>query len=451
MIEHANYSLAFILPDSRQLLGLAGPTGIQLPILTISPSERIVQGLTNEILARWNITTIVLEIFTDSASELPCAVIEVHSTRWDFERAGFSALRVDEINIPHLTDLQQNTLTTILQDYGNTREPLARLGWIQQAQQWIQENEADHNLLFTGIVSHVNGCAPFAVVRFETKGGPDYWLKATGSPNAHEFAVTRALSQRFPNHLPQIVAAREDWNAWITKDAGPTLRECLTLPAFEQAVSSLASLEKQSLPYIEILRAAGCVDCSIHNFESHIEEIVDYLEEVMRLQSSSKVQRLDQQQLLELRDSLHRTCLQMEELDLPETLAHGDINPGNILFNGTRCVFIDWAEAYTGNPFLNFERFLHHVERLGEPAESWVPGLRILYKQQWLDLLDEAKIDHAFQIAPLLAVATYLYGRGDWLLSSRRNDANFQALARALARRMYRAAMSSEHKEALCL
>jgi Phosphotransferase enzyme family len=450
MTEQANYSLALILPGSSQLLGLAGPAGIQLPIVAISPSERLVQGLTREIEVRWNIRTIVLDILTCPVSGTPCAVIEVQSTFWAFERAGFSLVRSDGISTLSLAGEQQSALAAILLDEDANREPLARKGWLKQAQEWVQESVTDHDVEFTGDVFHVNGCAPFALVQFETLQGPDYWLKATGSPNADEFAVTRVLSQRFSNYLPQMVAAREDWNAWITKDAGPTLRERLTLPAVERAVTSLASLEKQSLPHIEGLRAAGCVDCGIRILESHVDELVDYLEEAMRLQSSAKVHPLDRHQLRELRDTLHRACLRMEELDLPETLIHGDINPGNILFDGSSCVFIDWAEAYTGNPFLNFEQFLHHVERFGEQVASWIPGLRALFKQQWLDLIDEGKIHSAFEITPLLAVAAYLYGRGDWLHSSRRNDANFQAFARGLARRMYRTALPSERKETLC-
>lgn len=451
MIEQAHYQLAFILPDSRRLLGLARPGGVvELPTVSTPLWERAVEGLARQIDAKWNIRAIVLEILDSATSEIPCAVIEVQSASWDFERAGFSVVRPGGFSIPSLADSQRSTLAAILLDDDANREPLARIGWIKKAQQWIQESMTDRRVAFSGEVFHVNGCAPFALVRFETQRGPHYWLKATGRPNAHECSVTRTLSQRFPSFLPPLLAVREDWNAWVTEDAGPTLRKCLTLPAVERAVSSLASLEKQSIPDTDRLSADGCVDCGIRRLERHVDELVDFLEEAMQVQTSLRAQRLDQQQLRELGDSLHSACLRMEELEVPDSLIHGDINPGNILSDGTRCVFIDWAEAYTGNPFLNFEQFANHMARLSEEAKSWVPYLRALYKQQWLNLLTESKIDGAFALAPLLAVATYLLGRGDWLRSSRRNDANFQAFARSLARRMYRAALASEPAEALC-
>lgn len=450
MIEQAHYQLAFILSDSRQLLGLPGPERVEFPTVSVSLWERPVQGLTRQIEARWNIRAIVLDILANSASETPCAIIEVQSSYWDFERAGFSVVRPNGISIPSLTDSQRSTLTAILLDDAN-REPLARIGWTKEAQQWIQERVSDPCIAFSGEAFHVNGCAPFALVRFETQRGPHYWLKATGGPNAHEFSVTRTLSQRFPSFLPPFVAARDDWNAWATEDAGPTLCECLTMPAVERAVVSLASLERRSIPYTERLSADGCVDCGVRRLEAHVDELVDYLDQTMHLQTSLRAHRLDHQQLRELGYRLHSACLRMEELEVPDSLIHGDLNLGNILFDGTRCVFIDWAEAYIGNPFLNFEQFANHLARQSEQAKGWVPYVRTLYKRQWLDLLPESKIDDAFALAPLLAVATYLFGRGDWLRSPSRNNSNFQAFARSLARRMYRAAMASEHAEALCL
>jgi hypothetical protein len=223
------------------------------------------------------------------------------------------------------------------------------------------------------------------------------------------------------------------------------------MPAVERAVTSLASLERQSIPHTEGLLADDCVDCSVRRLEAHIDELVDYLDQTMQQQTSLRAQRLDHQQLGELGNRLHSSCLRMEELEVPDSLIHGDINPGNILFDGTRCVFIDWAEAYIGNPFLNFEQFANHLMRQSEQAKGWVPYLRTLYKQQWLDVLTESKIDCVFALAPLLAAATYLFGRGDWLRSPSRNDANFQAFARSLARRMYRTALAPETREALCL
>jgi len=450
MNEQANYQLAFVLPDSRQALGLASPRGAEFPAINIPLWDRPVQRLTERIHARWRIRTIVLDILASPTAEIPCAVIEVQSRGWDFGRAGFSALPKAGTSIPSLSDSQRETLAAILSDDDSNREPLARIGWVQRAQQWIEESVTDHREEFSENVFHVNGCAPFALVRFETRKGSSYWLKATGWPNTHELSVTRMLTERFPSFLPSLVATRQDWNAWVTADAGPTLRDSPTLPMIERVVASLASLQKQSTSQIGSLSASGCFDCTIPELEAHVDELVDYLDEAMQLQTSTRVERLDGQQLNKLRSLLRNACCRMRELDIPDSLVLGDINPGNILFDGTSFSFIDWAEASIGNPFVNFEHLVNHIRQLNQQDRDWAPLLRESFKQQWLDMLTESKIEDAFALAPVLAIATCLHGRGAWLRSPRRNEASFQAFARSLARRMYHTALSPGCKEALC-
>jgi hypothetical protein len=51
---------------------------------------------------------------------------------------------------------------------------------------------------------------------------------------------------------------------------------------------------------------------------------------------------------------------------------------------------------------------------------------------------------------PLLAIFSYLYGRGTWLNSEERNDPHFEGYARSLARRMEREAQVPGLLEVLC-
>jgi aminoglycoside phosphotransferase (APT) family kinase protein len=137
----------------------------------------------------------------------------------------------------------------------------------------------------------------------------------------------------------------------------------------------------------------------------------------------------------------------MEALEIPDTLVHNDINSGNILFEGTHCVFTDWCEAGVGSPFFAFQ-YLCLLEAHGNG--DWAPSLRELYKQCWLDRLSASQIDQAFALTPLLAILAYLYGRGTWLHSPKRNDPHAESYARSLARHMDRAAQDPQLLEVLC-
>ena len=121
------------------------------------------------------------------------------------------------------------------------------------------------------------------------------------------------------------------------------------------------------------------------------------------------------------------------------------MNRGNILFDGSHCRFIDWSEAYIGNPFIGFQ----HLSLLKTETQD-ILRLKDAYRCSWLDLLDSAQIDAAFALAPLLAAASYLYGRGDWLRSPRRSDPDRQRYSRSLARHMDRAAQAPELLGVLC-
>jgi hypothetical protein len=143
MIEHAHYFLAYIAPDSRQLIGLAGSAGVELPAVSISLRERPVDGLAKQIKARWNLRAFVHDILSGLIFEAPSAVIEVDSAFLDFEPARFSALRPTGISIPSLTGSQRSSLVAILPDDDTIRVLLAWTGWAERAQHWMQEDTID--------------------------------------------------------------------------------------------------------------------------------------------------------------------------------------------------------------------------------------------------------------------------------------------------------------------
>ena len=159
----------------------------------------------------------------------------------------------------------------------------------------------------------------------------------------------------------------------------------------------------------------------------------------MRRQTSTRVKPLERARLREILSVVDLACERMQELRIPECLVSGDINLDNILFDGTQIRFTDWAEGGIGNPFLTLEQVLQHATREGEHL-VWAPRLREAYKRKWLALLTDHQIDCAFTLMPLLAMADYLFGRGDWLHSSRQDEPAFQSFARTLARCMDRAA-----------
>jgi hypothetical protein len=170
----------------------------------------------------------------------------------------------------------------------------------------------------------------------------------------------------------------------------------------------------------------------------------------MEQQISRKVSPLGPASIKELRDVLHRTCDAFQELHIPDSVMHGDISPGSILSDGHSYVFTDWCEAYLGNPFITLEQMCAHVSNKTDTPEIWIAQIKNAYAHCWSDTLTEYQITTVLRLTPLISVFSHLYGRGDWLRTSRRNDAELMSYVRSLARHMDRLSQQSNFIEALC-
>ncbi len=441
-LEQNEYRLALVRCGSQAIWVDRVDGALRLPRVAIPRWTRAPEQLQRVVEADWDLRAVVLDFLPNKVNSAPCAVVEIMSSG---EHNSLIAASIDEISEEEMTGEEREAIKAILAGDGSTRGPFSRVGWIQEAMEWMRA-EVGHDVEFTGEVRQFNASGSFALARFRTQSGPAYWLKATGEPNAHEFHVTRMLAELCPEYLPRRISAREDWNAWVMADAGLVL-DTWTLPALERAVVSMAMVQKKTIGQIGDFLAAGASDQRISVLRAYLAELVEYLDEAMVKQSSTRVPHIERRRLLQLAGIAEDACCSMEALEIPDTLVHGDMNSGNILFEGNHCVFTDWCEAGVGNPFLTFQSLC----LLGRSREQgWTPRLRETYMRCWFDRLTSRQIDRAFVLMPLLAILSHLYGRGTWLHSTRRNDIHVESYARSLARHMDRAAQEPQLLEVLC-
>jgi hypothetical protein len=450
MTDSLGYRLAFILPESRHLLVMQADGARELPTIDIPLWRRPAEHLTRLIEERWQITTVVLDVVADESLPTPCAIVEVRNPSWEFTKECFRVAGVDDLPNSSLAESERGTLQSILAGEDAGRGPFSRIGWVEEAQTWIQQAISEREVTFTGALRHLNAGGNFCLIRFATVRNPAVWLKAVGAPNTHEFGITAFLADNCPQYLPPILAMREDWHAWVMDEFGSPLHSSSPLRDFEQAVRKLAHLQIELSDKSAELLGVHCSDHRTQTLDFHVDSLIAYLDEAMHLQTSTKVAKLSSARLETIRTLLHRACATLEELGIPESLMHSDISPGSILNDGKDCVFTDWCEACVGNPFITLEQFCEHVARNGGQSESWIPTLRKAYRSCWMDLLPEHMIDKALRLTPLISILSYLYGRGDWLSSPRRHNPSFQGYARSLARHMDRIAENTELMETLC-
>jgi hypothetical protein len=435
--ETVEYRAVMIDPVSLTILGFEIDGHFYLPRVRIPQFTRPAHQLSSAIQSTWGLDVLVLDVLMTDVESTRCVAAEVRDLG---KKSEFKTVRLDQIPGSEVSEQERSILALLLE--GKSEYALSRIGWIDEAMFWVQ-SATGRTLSSKKSFVQLNAGGGFALLCFRCDDGKRYWLKATGKPNLQEYSITACISTLCPTFLPKLVAVKEEWNAWLCEDAGEPWPHSPSVGALVGGIESLASLQVQTIDHVDMLLKAGAFDQRLANIRRHIDEVVGFLIGAMARQTSTKVEALSHTRLLEMGKVLDDTCSRMEELCIPDALIHNDLNSGNVLYDGARCVFTDWSEAAVGNPFLSFERFCLLGKQ--DPGE-----LRRIYSKYWFRYVSEENIDNAYKFMPLLAMFAYLYGRGNWLKNTEAVNEQFESYARSLARHMSRAAENSVLLEALC-
>jgi hypothetical protein len=291
----------------------------------------------------------------------------------------------------------------------------------------------------------------FSLFRFETTG-PNVWFKAVGEPNLREFPITIALSRRFPAYLPEIIGQRAEWNGWLAFSAGVKgLSETNDLNSWELTASSLAKLQIESIDNGESLLELGAHDLRTHKLSELVQPFLDVVSRLMREQTKAVPNPLSDGDLGLLGLRLQDAITLLEDLRIPNTLGHLDLNPGNIVLANGKCKFLDWAEAYIGHPFFSFEYLSAHFRRTAGFAPEQESFLLAAYNRRWIQILSRDVVTEALAFMPLVAVFAYAAGLHAWRDAKMLSDVKVAGYIRTLARRMNREAVRLIDRRTPCL
>ena len=436
-METIEYRCAIVRPLSHDVLVCADAGRYRLPRVQIPRATRPAQEVQRAIKSRWGLSIFVLETWMTPEGLGPCAVAELLTA--DNARP-FREVPIDRLRNWEFLEHEYQRLQLLI-DSGLT-SPFCHIGWIDEAIAWM-ESATGRTFRSRRNIDQWNAGRGFALLSACSDDGRQYWLKATGEPNVHEFAITRFLRELCPDFLPKLVADRKEWNAWLTEHAGNPLAHSPSLSELVSAARRMAQLQLLTIGVTDELLALGATDQRLPALRSHIGAVIAYLVEAMAGQTSTKAVPLSRHRLLELGEILHEACFRLEELDIPDSLIHNDLNGGNILSNGADVVFADWCEAAVGNPFIACERLCRLNPRYQESIQT-------AYRQCWSDRLSARSLDEALALMPLIAIYAHLYGRGGWIRQTEGTRPQVESYARSLARHMDRAARETSLLEALC-
>jgi Phosphotransferase enzyme family len=316
---------------------------------------------------------------------------------------------------------------------------------------WIDSVIEPIGFHLTGEFRQLNASPTFSLVRFETDG-PALWFKAVGAPNLREFAITCTLTQLFPDCLPPMLAVRPEWNGWLSWDVrGELLSEVEEQAHWERAAAALARLQIESIDRGSQMLGAGAHDLGPTALSNLIQPFLSSVAQLMERQTKVPPAVLDRNDLLALADSLQSALEAMEATGVPDTLGHLDLNPGNIIVSKDRCTFLDWAEAYVGNPLFSLEYLVQHAGRAFREGSDLRTRLTAAYCGQWEGLVSHVAIGEALALAPLVAIFAYAAGNDLWKQPTELQDPARAGYLRSLTRRMHGEAKQLADRRTVCL
>lgn len=446
--ERENHRVIVLGEDRTEVLLVRHETGLQFPSVAIPRWQRLTESLTSALKDEWNCDVLCSFSLKDAISDrtnICCEGIEgLHKRRALDRSAVWVSIRsLSPSSFKTMTDYL--SLQECLLEYAShSKDPdshFARRGWFHDLRNWIAGAIRDRDLELSGPFRQFSSGPQSSLIRFETSG-PAIWFKAVGKLHRQEFGITLKLAELFPRFIPEIIAQRPDWHGWLTFESkGRDLNETQGILHWSSAARRLAELQIESVSKVENLIVSGVRDLRSIELSSLVRPFFEVISELMQQQTKLDPPPLSDNELCTLQEIIQDRLAALEELRIPDSLGHLDLNPGNVLVLGNKCVFLDWAEAYVGNPFLSFEylreQFRRHVSAAPEPGSQLLQE----YRARWERVLSAKIITEALALVPLLAVFAYAVGTRTWKDEQRLRNPTTARYLRSLARRMNRTAL----------
>ena len=252
----------------------------------------------------------------------------------------------------------------------------SRPGWHARAASWMTTaaDRAGRPLTDEPRPFYLRGIS--ALLRAPTATG-DLFLKAVFPPFHAEPVLTKLLAERFPAHLPPVVAIEPDEGWLLVGDIEATLIS--ELPKGDRAnalaIGARAIVEVQSVLAarpgdLAILTAAGAPHRPLGDLAlafatsvgSDVLVTADDQFDVLRQERATA--------------AVERAVPRVESLGLPVTVVHGDFHSGNAALVDGRGVIIDWSDAALGNPAVDLVTWISwsqgDIGEIGPAVHAWI-------------------------------------------------------------------------------
>ena len=414
--QSENWRVLVVNRDGTEILLKPGDTGLELPRIVIPADQRIAAGIVSGVEGQLGLRVIALYQVFPQNHAIGCGDYyhgAVSQSAFPEAPGGMVWTPIRSVIAESLLQgkdaVAVETLWSRWQAEANCRhsEPFSRPGWFCEVTDWIARSLESHSLFLTGPFRQLNASSTFSLIQFDTNRRP-VWFKAVGEPNTREFAVTLALAKICPDYLPEIIANKPAWRAWLTEEAaGTSLAAADCARPWQSAAERLALLQLLARSRKHQFCESGARDLRSRHLLELVPKFFAWVQACQLASDGPPEEAFQTTDLSTLQDTVIHTLTALDELDIPDTVGHMDLNPQNIFCSESGSIFLDWAESFIGCPFFSFEYLLQHFRRTHFADALSEAELRNVYYAGWRDVLPPQRVRAGMQLVPLAALFSY--------------------------------------------
>lgn len=327
-------------------------------------------------------------------------LMENHTPTVDLNDAQWiSADEIDVLTDPLHQKAVQRWLSEPLSD-PPLRTPWAKEGWFAQTRAWIEDQVQKAGFTLTEPL-YIRRSWSLTCMMVQPTDQGNLYIKATNAMFTPEGTLTSQLAEWFPANMPQVVVSDPARGMYIMRDfeAAP-LHEVKDHSLWEQAAAIHARHQRESIEHVDRLLALGCWDRRPLALMGYVDELVCD-PEPLHIGQANGLTEDEFRQYQETAPRLKALCEEVEALNIPYTLTHGDFHMGNIAIKDGVPIFFDWSDTSIAHPFMDLFSLIEQYEAKEADLRERV---RRAYLNEWRELGSEEMIDHAFDLATRLSI-----------------------------------------------
>jgi len=246
------------------------------------------------------------------------------------------------------------------------RSPWNCPGWADQAEAWFRQQLSDmgHRLLQPIRSIYRHGLSE--ILHAETSAGEIYMKASSFLPMlVDEPRLTCYLASVFPGLVPTPIRVNTERRWMLLPDLGYPIREATEEMKIE-ALLAFGRLQRQAVEHVDELLHLGCPDRRLDKLDAGIEAII-HLDEATAGLSEEELEGVRMAM-----PQLKRMARDLAGYNLPDTLGHGDLHPGNVARRDGAYVFFDWGQGRVTHPFLDAWNYIVESEMQSIPEEEYL-------------------------------------------------------------------------------